>query len=102
MSRPIPVHLQLNDVKSLIVCKQSLDAVIGALGASTWQGARGVIAALGPVDLFVCDLFNRAEPHWLRYLDKGKAAPVESVVNAPQPPVGQESDSTGAIPDREG
>jgi hypothetical protein len=102
MPRVIDVYLRIDDVKQMIVCKQALDAVIGALGASTWQGARGVAAALGPVDLFICDLFNRAEPHWLEYLNKGKAAPVESVVNAPHPPVGQESDSAGAIPEREG
>ena len=74
--RVIPITIQVNDVKQLIVCKQQLDAVIAALNASKWPGNGAVIAALGPVDLFICDLFNRCEPHWQRYLNRGTAAAV--------------------------
>lgn len=73
MRRPIPVTLNLQDVKSLIDCKAQLDAVVNSLGAAQWAGARASIAALGIVDRFVCDLYNRCEPHWLRYLNRGTA-----------------------------
>jgi hypothetical protein len=68
------VQFTLQDVKTLIHCKAQLDAVIGALGASNWAGGRTAIAALGIVDQAVCDWFNRVEPHWLRYLNRGAAA----------------------------
>jgi hypothetical protein len=73
MKRPIPVQFNLQDVKTLIHCKAQLDAVISALGASSWQGSRTAIAALGIVDQAVCDWFNRVEPHWLKYLNRGTA-----------------------------
>jgi len=74
MGRPIPVAFTLQDVKTLIHCKAQLDAVINALGASNWQGGRTAIAALGIVDQAVCDWFNRVEPHWVKYLNRGSAA----------------------------
>jgi hypothetical protein len=74
MKRPIPVQFTLQDVKTLIHCKAQLDAVIAALGASNWQGGRTAIAALGIVDQAVCDWFNRVEPHWVKYLNRGTAA----------------------------
>ena len=88
--RPIPVGLNLSDVKSLISCKLQLDAVISALTQANWQGARPAIAALGIVDRYVCELYNRCEPHWLAYLNRGTAAPAAPSPsdNDPQSPDG--------------
>jgi hypothetical protein len=58
----------------MIDCKAQLDAVVNSLAAANWAGARASIAALGIVDRFVCDLYNRCEPHWLSYLNRGTAA----------------------------
>ena len=84
MKRPIPVQFTLQDVKTLIHCKAQLDAVINALAASNWTGAKPTIAALGLVDRYICDLYNRCEPYWLRYLErepgsKGHASLKESL-----------------------
>jgi len=89
MKRPIPVQFNLQDVKTLIHCKAQLDAVIGALGAANWAGARTAIAALGIVDQAVCDWFNRVEPHWLKYLNRASAAgaapsPTDDAARAPE------------------
>jgi hypothetical protein len=69
--RPIPVSLNLSDVKSLIACKMQLDAIVSALTVANWAGARASIAALGIVDRYICDLYNRCEPYWLQYLERG-------------------------------
>jgi len=81
MKRPIPVQFNLQDVKTLIHCKAQLEAIINALAASNWSGARTAIAALGIVDQAVCDWFNRVEPHWIKYLSRNSpagAAPTHS------------------------
>lgn len=57
----------------MIACKAQLDAVINTLRQTSWQGAGPVIAALGPTDLFICDLFNRCEKYWVAYLNRGTA-----------------------------
>lgn len=58
----------------MIACKAQLDAVISTLRQTSWQGAGPAIAALGPTDLFICDLFNRCEKYWVAYLNRGTAA----------------------------
>ena len=100
MKRPIPVQFTLQDVKTLIHCKAQLDAIINALNASNWQGARTAIAALGIVDQAVCDWFNRVEPHWERYLNRGTAA---APAPSPDDPCPQVSDgSPGAAVHKQG
>ena len=96
MPRVISVNVQVNDVKQLLVCKQQLDAVIAALNASKWPGSSAAIAALGPVDLFICDLFNRCEKYWLRYLNRGNPAPAAPTPSDPCPQV-SEGSPAGAV-----
>ena len=63
----------------MIACKAQLDAVINTLRQTSWQGAGPAIAALGPTDLFICDLFNRCEKYWVAYLNRASAgAPAPS------------------------
>lgn len=78
MPRVIPVVLTIQDVKDLINAKGSLNAAIHALERATWAGAGGVIAALAQVDQLVIGQYNRCEPHWLRYLNRGQAPSLEN------------------------
>ena len=96
MPRNIDVYLHLQDVKDMIQCKRQLEVVIHALAASSWQGSGPVIAALGPLDAFICQLYNRAEPFWLRYLNRGNPAPAAPTPSDPCPQV-SEGSPAGAV-----
>ena len=80
----------------MISCKAQLDAVINSLARSNWQGAQASIAALGIVDRYVCDLYNRCERYWLLYLQRGTAAPVAPSPDDPGPP-GSTGSPSGAV-----
>ena len=69
--RWIPCRLKLTDVQALINGHQQLEAVVRALRKTNWAGAETAIAALAPLDQWIADLYNRAEPFWLRYLQSG-------------------------------
>ena len=49
-----------------------LEAVIGALTNTNWAGAQPSIVALAPIDIWVCDLYNRAE-RTVELWDRAKA-----------------------------
>jgi hypothetical protein len=49
---------------------EGLGAVIRMLRARPTAWAEVAIAALAPVDLWVCDIFNRCEREWLIHLGK--------------------------------
>ena len=83
-------RLNLQDVKNLMVCKQLLDGMINALTRTNWSGAGTLIPALGFVDQLVCDLYNRAEPYWLRYLGSVQAQPDQVAATEP---------NDGAVPE---
>jgi hypothetical protein len=83
MPNPIQTRLNLTDIKTMLNAHAQLEAVIQALRTTNWAGARTAIAALAPVDQWIVDLYNRAEPYWLHYLETGKAgrkviAPLEN------------------------
>jgi hypothetical protein len=99
MRRPIPTVLNLQDVKNLIDCKAQLDAVINSLAACNWAGGKASIAALGIVDRFVCDLYNRVEPHWLAYLNRASAGAPAPSPSDPCPQVSGGSPGASVHPD---
>ena len=71
--RWVPCRLKLTDVQALINGHQQLASVIHALTKTNWAGAETAIAALTPLDQWIADLYNRAEPFWLKYLGSGNA-----------------------------
>lgn len=83
MPRRIPVSLTIQDVKNLCIGKQQLDGVVAALRTTNWAGAGASINSLGFIELIIMELYNRAEPHWLRYLNRGKAQPDQEAVPEP-------------------
>jgi hypothetical protein len=72
------------------MAKQQLDGVVAALRTTNWAGAGASINSLAFVDVFIVGLYNRAEPHWLRYLNRGQAQPDQDA--APEP-------AGGAVPE---
>jgi hypothetical protein len=82
--------LTVQDVKDLWMAKQQLDGVVNALRTTNWAGAGASINSLAFIDVFIASLYNRAEPHWLRYLQRGKSQPDQDA--APEP-------ADGAMPE---
>jgi hypothetical protein len=64
-------RLRLTDVQALINSHVQIAAVVSALRKTNWAGAETAIAALMPVDQWIADLYNRAEPFWIKYLQRG-------------------------------
>jgi hypothetical protein len=81
--RWIPCRLKLSDVQALINGHQQIAAVVSALRKTNWAGAETAIAALAPLDQWIADLYNRAEPFWLRYLQSGNRMITDGEVATP-------------------
>jgi hypothetical protein len=78
--RWIPLRLKLTDVQALLNGHQQIAAVVSALSKTNWAGAETAIAALAPLDQWIADLYNRCEPHWLKYLQSGNAIVTDAEV----------------------
>jgi hypothetical protein len=92
-------RLKLQDIKDLMSCKDLLDGMIAARQRTNSPGAGTEIAALLFMVRFVCDLYNRAEPHWLRYQERRKAQPDQ--VAATQPDNGPGPELAAPAPEPE-
>ena len=90
MPQRIMTRLKLQDVKDTISCHQLLAGEIAALDRSNWARAGTLKAVLVFVDQFICGLYNRAEPYWLRYLALGQAQPDQVAATEP---------NDGAVPE---
>src|SRR5262249_15535375 len=90
MPQRIMTRLTIQDVKNLIQCIHLLNGVTAALDRTNWAGAEALKPAVGFVNLFACDLFNRAERYWVRYLNSGQAQPDQVAATEP---------NDGAVPE---
>jgi len=85
MPQRIMTRLNLQDMKELTENHELLKAVIESLDKTSWAGARTAKAAVERVDRWIADLYNRAEPYFLRYLNDRQAQPAQ---DAPAEPAG--------------
>ena len=76
-------HLRVTDMQAMISAHESLEAVIAGLRSTNWAGAQASVAALVPINLWIVDLYNRHEPAWLKYLQRGKSDPAQGETGEP-------------------
>jgi hypothetical protein len=91
-TRWITNRFTLDDVQKMILAHDQIAAVVSSLRGTNWAGANPCIAALAPVDLWIVDLYNRVEPSWQKYLQRGKAGSSENGSGEPAAASSQESE----------